>query len=324
MSEGGPSDPDGGPTGWITRVEVVALILSLAWLAFVNFVFLAMDTGEMPFDTPDGFVATIIGIFLPIGLIWIGAATIRMVRTLRQEGRRLQDSVDGLRGTYVDALKAVRNPASGTGDRDATTKVLLEEVQRRQTLLDVRLAGLSRARLPRPAAPEPAPKPVQPDPVPPGGIAVDDFVRAVDFPENDRDDEGFRILRRALDHRPTAQALVAAQEVFAMLAEDGLYVDDLRVDPARAAEWRAFLAGRLRDASAPGAMRDGAVQAMTLVRMREDPSFRDAARAFLQAFRAAARDVEPRATDPQLDDLARTRSARAYLLLARALAEVEG
>ena len=144
------------------------------------------------------------------------------------------------------------------------------------------------------------------------------MVRALNFPDNARDREGFAVLRRALRHRPTAQAVTAAQDALTLLSQDGIYMDDLAAAPPAPAVWRAFADGvRGPEVAAMGGVRDRAALALAAGRMRDDPVFRDAAHQFLRAFDRALAGFAPDATDGEVAALSQTRSARAFMLLGR-------
>ena len=125
------------------------------------------------------------------------------------------------------------------------------------------------------------------------------------------------MLRRALRHRGTAGLVDAAQEVLTLLAQDGIYMEDLAVQPADPVLWRA-LAASTDGAAALESVRDRSSLALTAGRMGDDAVFRAAVERFLQRFEAAFRDFAGRADDAEVQLFAETRTARAYLLCARA------
>ena len=69
------------------------------------------------------------------------------------------------------------------------------------------------------------------------------LIRALHFPEDAQDTEGFAALRRALGDARIAPLIKAAQDVLTRLAQEGIYMDDLRPDRARPEFWRAFAQG---------------------------------------------------------------------------------
>jgi hypothetical protein len=191
-----------------------------------------------------------------------------------------------------------------------------------------RSAPAARRLRPAPAS-EPAAQPAgegQPElphlaePAPPDeGLAWDVLVRALDFPRDADDADGFEALRGALRHRRLALLLQAAEDVLTYLAQDGVYVDDLAPDPPDPAAWRRFVAG------ARGPVVDGvggvrAEQQLEAARtlMRGDAVFRDTALFFLRRFESVLAALAAEADDAGLVALADTRSGRAFQLMARA------
>ena len=146
----------------------------------------------------------------------------------------------------------------------------------------------------------------------------EDFIKALHFPEDANDEAGFAALHRALADRNTNQLIQAAQDVLTLLSQDGNYMDDLRPDMARPEIWRRFAQGeRGRTIAALGGIRDRSSLALTNVRMKNDPVFRDAAHHFLRLFDKGFAKFEDTATEAEISALSETRTARAFMLLGR-------
>ena len=151
-------------------------------------------------------------------------------------------------------------------------------------------------------------------------LSVNDFIRALQFPESPDDKDGFRALRLALEDRDVAKLIRAAQDVLTLLSQEGIYMDDLKPDRAHPDIWRRFAKGeRGRAIAGLGGIRDRSSLALTAARMREDAVFRDAAHHFLRSFDRAVAAFEPNATDTELAQLAETRTARAFMIFGRAM-----
>ena len=145
-----------------------------------------------------------------------------------------------------------------------------------------------------------------------------DLIRALNFPDNEQDTRGFNALRLALKDRNTRQLVQAAQDILTLMSQDGIYMDDLRPDCARAEIWRRFAHGeRGRAMASLGGIRDRSSLALTSGRMREDTIYRDAAHHFLRRFDQTLITFEPNATDEEISALSETRTARAFMLLCR-------
>ncbi len=314
------SDGDTKPTA----TEVVAGLLCLVWVfAVAAYIYTGpQDAGAL------GLVLTLLVVFLPLALIWAAVTTLRSVRSLRVEAARLQATVDAMRQAYVSNQQAGGAKPSverRLNEIAAATKqtetALASFTSRRDSGLTVPSADRKAAL----AVPVPQPEAEQP------GLAlgtpaddlraplpVADFIRALQFPESPDDREGFRSLRLALEDRNIAKLIRAAQDVLTLLSQEGIYVDDLKPDRARAEIWRRFAGGERGRGIAPlGGVRDRSSLALTAGRMREDPVFRDAAHHFLRTFDRTFSEFEKIATDAELSDLADTRTARAFMLFGR-------
>lgn len=313
---------DGASTG-----ELVALAVSVIWvvLAGLFFVLLPPASAEGGLLT---FVMTLIAIFMPVAMIWVAAAASRSSRIMREESRRLQAAIDGMRATYL----ADRN-ARAMGVAPAQAGVVerkLTEIAQVAKATEAAVATFASSR-PQPAAPVAA-RPLmagrgateeQPslalgadEAAPP--LMRGDLIRALNFPDTDKDVAGFAALRRALKDRQARALIQAAQDVLTLFSQDGIYMDDLVPDRARPEIWRRFAQGeRGRAVAALGGIRDRASLALAGGRMREDTIFRDAGHHFLRLFDRMLAAFEPEASDEELIALSDTRSARAFMLLGR-------
>lgn len=304
--------------------EIVAAALAVVWVvAVVAYVILSPTTDGQGLL---GLVMTLLVVFLPLALIWASVTTLRSVRELRAEAARLQTTVDAMRNAYLVSQQTAAAIKPAVEQKlDEIAAVTKEAAATFQTRRDSALTVPSANRKAALAAPQPTQADEQPalalgtppdDMRPP--LAVADFIRSLNFPEGPDDREGFRALRLALEDRNTAKLIRAAQDVLTLLSQEGIYMDDLKPDPARPELWRRFAAGeRGRGIAGLGGVRDRSSLALTAGRMREDPIFRDAAHHFLRTFDKAVQDFEKIATDADLAELTDTRTARAFMLFGR-------
>jgi hypothetical protein len=309
--------------GRMTVTEWVAAGLSVVWVVAVVAYVVTAPEGVAPL----GLVLTLLVVFLPLALIWAAAVTLRSVRALRHEAARLHATVEAMRAAYVQGQQAGLKPSvekklNEIAQATKQTETALATFTSRR---DGTLAVPSADRKTAFAAPQPDPAAEQPalalgTPAealrPP--LSNADFIRALQFPENPDDKEGFRSLRAALDDRSAAKLIRAAQDVLTLLGQEGIYMDDLKPDRARPEVWRRFAMGeRGRGVAALGGVRDRSSLALTAGRMREDAIFKDAAHHFLRTFDRVFQDFEKTATDSDLTELAETRTVRAFMLLGR-------
>jgi hypothetical protein len=305
--------------------DVIAVALSLLWLALVGGFFLFAGTGGSGGTL--GTVMVLVAIFLPVALIWVAAITSRAARALRAEAQRLQASIDSMRQLWATQNAATRPSVEKRLDEIAQAAKQAEQAivtfTSRRDSEAVQPSADRKAALvaPQPSkAGEEQPKLALGTPAEDLAhpVSVADFIRALNFPETQDDKEGFRALRRALDDRGLAKLIRAAQDVLTLLGQDGIYMDDLKPDRARPEVWRRFAHGERGRAVAPlGGIRDRSSLALTAGRMRQDTVFRDAAHHFLRQFDRTIAEFEKNASDQDLSALAETRTARAFMLLGR-------
>ncbi|WP_371154899.1 hypothetical protein [Jannaschia sp. 2305UL9-9] len=293
-------------------------MLSFSWLGLIGWFFLTLDPVQARLSARDplGFMMTILGVFLPVALVWVAASAARTARTMREESERLQAAIDAMRLSYVEQQQM----AGVSLKRDMEERI--DTVARAQAVLGAEVAGLHAATptekvLEAPRRPQAPQQPTlalearsEGDPLPP-----EDFIRAMNFPENERDTEGFRVLRRALEHHQTAQLITAAQDVLTLLSQESIYMDDLSPHRANASIWRGFAEGlRGEDIRDLAGVRDRSSLALTSARMKRDPVFRDAVHHFLRMFDRVFSAFCEDATDSEITRMTDTRTARAFML----------
>ncbi len=150
--------------------------------------------------------------------------------------------------------------------------------------------------------------------------AVDwsDLIRALNFPEDEADRDGFEAIKKVLPNRHVAQLLQASEDVLSMLAQEGIYMDDLDTDPANPVLWHRFARGARGETIAEmGSIVDQAALALARGRTRADNVFKDSSLHFLRLFDRFLQEFLDEATDKEVEDLAETRTGRAFQLLAR-------
>lgn len=312
----------------MTSADIIAIILSMIWLlaAAVFFAVARMGGADLSFD-PMTFLMTFLAIAMPIALIWIGATTVKSARIVREESARLQATVDAMRQAYIQQQQTAKLEIRPSVERK------LDQLAEAQKVTESRMATFASTRAQAsPKAPAGAAPlaPVGPDDSQPSlalgtpaealrpPLSNADFIRALNFPENADDRAGFDALRRALQDRNAARLVRAAQDILTLLSQEGIYMDDLAPDRARPEIWRKFAGGeRGPSVAAIGGIRDRSSLALAAGRMRQDPVFRDTVHHFLRLFDHTIAGFEEKASDQDLNDLADTRTARAFMLLGR-------
>ena len=306
----------------LSTVELLAIGFGALWIVLGGLLFWLMP------PAPEGSAAMqalvlMMMIFLPVGMFWVAATAARTTRIMQDESARLQAAVDALRAAYVTDRK--NNPTAPTVE--AKLNEIAQTARKTETALATftttrdagtksKLAITSVTAVPADDQPTLALGTQADDTAPP--LSRADFIRALNFPDNDKDVPGFDALRRALKDRNARQLVQAAQDVLTLLSQDGIYMDDLTPDRARPEVWRRFAMGeRGRSMAALGGIRDRSSLALSAGRMREDTIFRDAAHHFLRLFDKGLVNFERDASDEEIVALADTRSARAFMVLGR-------
>ena len=307
-----PQRPDRrGLNGAQARVLAV-----MAWLAAGACFFWIADFAAMDRVT---LLLLAVAVILPALLISIALGLAVMAAELRRDMIELQRSSDELRRLTADDM-----PRSLPLSPAAQSRIdaLAAAQQQTDSRLALFVSHRAKDRETRAGQPPPDAQPLlalgglgQPDTASPSPA---DLIRALHFPEDENDQDGFEALRKALGDGRIAPLISAAQEVLTRLAQEGIYMDDLRPDRARPEIWRAFAQGtRGPLIAALGGIRDRSCLALTAGRMRNDPEFRRAAHLFLREFDKVFAAFEQQADDAQVAAMADTRSARAFMLLGR-------
>ena len=318
-------------------IAIPAAILSAVWGAISLAVMVFGPSTTDQFSTLDIFIGLLLA-SLPIGLIWISAALLHLLHMTQDEARRTDAALIMLRQAYA----ALPKQPHTDGTIALTSK--LDEVVLSQQMLENALAEIKsvqqnmQAPAPQAAPPSQRIPPIQPNRKTPtetshdqgnlgleglsteatGSLAHHDYIRALNFPENSEDAEGFAALQRVLKDRNSAQLVQSSQDILTLLSQDGIYMDDLRPDMARPEVWRRFAAGeRGRTIAALGGVRDRGALARATLRLKQDPIFRDSAHHFLRLFDKNFLTFEQTASDIEISALSNTRTARAFMLLGR-------
>lgn len=275
-------------------LRLCALAFTAVWLGAAGLYAFAGSPAEVPFFW--AFLELLAG--LPVILAWVLTGTIISLRRLNAQAATLQKTIDGLRAAQTRVT-----PSRQNSDMPAQARIAL-------------------ALTPAPLGPETDAQPALAlgpeidDLTAP--LAVADWLRALHFPNSPDDAEGLRALRLALADHDMGKLIRSAQDVLTLLAEDGIFMDNLSPDRPRPELWRKFAAGeRGGIISGLGGVRDRSCLALTAARMRGDVVFRDAAHHFLRSFDKAIATLEPQASDIDLSALSDTRTARAFMLFGR-------
>lgn len=330
-----------GPRRWASLATLAWIVVVLAY--GIGFLSVAADTqtrGTVFLDAMFFLVALV----LPTGLIWLAAwladelarqreivaalanVTAPLVIALEETRTTLahHTSPDAIAravgGAVADAV-AARERA----ERPADPSRALAELAAGQARLEAAIGRLAvapaAASAPERSEPvperasgaEPAPSPAQPAP-----LTWDQLIRALDFPRDTSDREGFRALKAAQRQPKLGQTLQAAEDVLNLLSQEGIFVDELALAEVEPSAWRRFMSGmRGAKVGAIGGITDPHALEVAGRLLQADAVFRDTAMFFLRRFERVLAEYARDADDDALAALASTRSGRAFMILAR-------
>ncbi len=297
------------------RLLLIGLGASLGWLILA---LLMMPDGEGTAGR-GGWLIWMVGVLLPLALIWLAVWSARSLSLLRDEADELRALLDQMRdGGQVPvgagAEPALDRPRGIPAHASTPAPTPAPAPARRASATPAPLSG---AR-PAPArdgrqATLPLDSPTGPE------LTAPELFFALNFPDGPEDREAIRCLRLALADPGLARLIRAAQDVVTLLAGQGVYMDELAIPETDPDLWRRFAEGARGEAvRGLAVVTDQSALDTAAAMLRGDEVFRDVAHHFLRHFdRLLNRRAEQE--NPQvLAVLAETRSGRAFTLLAQA------
>jgi len=178
---------------------------------------------------------------------------------------------------------------------------------------------------------EPAPAPVfEPKPAPAAAEPKSDdfefmaraldwekFVKAANFPENERDTATLDALYDVLTDPEAAALLQSSEDTLATLADIDLYMEDFIPEMSSVSAWRGHLDGI---ASNVIPIQSPVEQSRISAKIAADDKFRKLSERFVERYHVVAKRLFAEGADGKLAvELSDTRTGRAYLLVADAL-----
>ncbi len=266
----------------------------------------------------------LLALILPLALVWLAAGLMRHSFQIQDEARRLERQVLDLQGGTQsqsrvsqprikdNRIETMQQRVSELAGQLKQLETTITSVGQMQTAMQAQLASSPAADQGRFTFDEEPPQTTEPSP----GWAG--LIRALDFPRDEKDTEGFRALRVAKKDEEANQLLRAAEDILNLLSQEGIYMDDLRPSDASAKAWRLFATGtRGQDVAAVGSLDAPEALERIAERGKTDQIFRDTALYFLRRFDIMLRAFCADANDAEIQMLADTRTGRAFMLLAR-------
>ena len=309
------------------REVIIASVLSVLWLILLagygaGYFGLLGDLAE-PRDA--AFLEVIfflLVLVLPISLVWLGSALIRRSFQIQDEARRLERHVHELQAG--GGQKGVSQPRI-KDNRVETLQGKVIELSAKMKQMETSLTSVSQMQAAIQAqTPVQLAQPEVQSKLPFENVTTEenldwpDLIRALNFPRDEKDAEGFRALRLAKKNEEAGQLLRAAEDILNLLAQEGIYMDDMKPNISSAREWRLFAQGtRGEDVAAVGGIDAPEAMERIAARNSSDQIFRDSSLYFIRRFDIMLRSFTGGAQDAEIQLLADTRTGRAFMLLGK-------
>ena len=147
-------------------------------------------------------------------------------------------------------------------------------------------------------------------------ISWDTLLKALNFPNDKNDILGYAALNEAKKNNNVLRCLQVSEDFLNLLAQDGLYLDDVKIEPPSVQAWINFI--KLdKDQNTRRLSCIGVEQYFDTLRsrMKSDPVFRDTALMLVRRFDKLLKCHLFSADDHQIFDIAKTRSGKAFLIV---------
>jgi hypothetical protein len=182
------------------------------------------------------------------------------------------------------------------------------------------------------AEPDPAPT-LQPSPPVPDSVGAKDeefefmpraldwkkFVKAANFPENERDTATLDALYEVLTDPEAAALLQSSEDTLATLADLDLYMEDFVPEMSPVTTWRAHLEGRAGVQGLDAPIEQSRINA----KLNADAAFSKLSERFVERYQVMLKRLFREGADERLAiELADSRTGRAYILVADALGKL--
>ncbi|RJE82899.1 hypothetical protein [Paracoccus onubensis] len=289
-------------------VLMIGLALSAIWVVLLLGFWLLIPVRT---DAETGGITRlviIIGIVMPLILIWMAVGLAHAISDLRAEAAELRSDLDQLK-------QLASKPPKSAPPQSVPEPMPTQPLPAAQP----RPAPAVAIAQPRQSAAAPHQASMDFDSPEPAPVPADTLVLALNFPDDADDHETISALRTALKEPETARVLRAAQDVVTLLAGHGIFMDDLPPEHVPPAIWRKFAEGeRGKIAAKIGGIRDAGALEIVSALLRGDEIFRDTAHHFLRHFDTLLTRDLPRLEDVHVQALTDTRTARGFMLIGRA------
>ena len=147
-------------------------------------------------------------------------------------------------------------------------------------------------------------------------LSWDILLQALHFPKDKNDIFGFEALKLAKKNNVVFKALQASEDFLNLLAQDGIYLDDLGIEPPSIQAWINFLRPEKKgDSKKLNCLGIDVHLEKLKLRLKADTVFRDTSLMLARRFDKMLREKMETASDNQIFKLSYTRSGKAFLIV---------
>jgi len=310
-------------------IDITAIVLSIAWVVFSIFFLTFREKTSLNSPSETSFILNCMAVFVPVAMIATISMSLKISKKLKEQTIKFQTEIDALRRTYVTQQQvsglSVRSNAERQNDEvtksSQKTETEVAKFSSRRDLNNDHIENLALRKTKPSFLKEEPLLPLEEDNNalnrPNTLISVGEFIRAANFPDDENDKEGLRSLRKALLDRDLAKLLHAAQDSLRIMSEDGVYIDSIQFKTGKVELWRNFGNGT-RGKKLSGIVNFDNNTNLQKVnsRFKNDTVFKDVTHHFLRQFDLIFTEFSKSASDDEILQFSKTRTALVFLILA--------
>ena len=149
-------------------------------------------------------------------------------------------------------------------------------------------------------------------------LSWDILLKALNFPSDKNDSSGFIALNEARKNNTILRLLQVSEDFLNLLAQDGIYLDDLKIEPPQVQAWLNFVKNDKQQYNRRLDCIGIDEHIMKLKkRTKSDTVFRDTSFMLMRRFDKLLKDKLGSAEDHHIFKIAETRTGKAFLIIGK-------
>lgn len=310
-------------------IDIIAIVLSIAWVVFSIFFLTFREKTSLNSPSETSFILDCMAVFVPVAMIATISMSLKVSRKLEEQTIKHQNEIDALRRTYVTQQQVSGFSVKSTAERQYDESTMVREKAETGVAKFSTRRDLNDDHIKNPALRKTKPSFLKEEPLlpleednttldePNTLLSVGEFIKAANFPDDENDQEGLSSLRKALLDRDLAKLLHAAQDSLRIMSEDGIYIDSIEFKTGKVELWRSFGNGtRGKKLSGIVNFYNNTNLQKVNSRFKNDTVFKDVTHHFLRQFDLIFTEFSKNASDDEILQFSKTRTALVFLILA--------